>query len=248
RRMHRDAHAAVLAQQHPDRARAARVARHGVIDAVEDPDQRGGVRRRFGQVQPAGQAVGVVAQVDLYLARLRVDRHGGLQTDALLDPPQRHGVVDVVAGAPSRRQGPDGGADALLAVVEPVLDVAVERVPADLFADLQQLALTHPGGSDHAEIVAVPVLRNADPRHAHADHVLHVAVVLLDLHAGEDQGTVVGSELPISAMWAFTSAVARRRPSPSMTGTTMQWSPAWELPWWGELWRKASPRRGCGWN
>jgi len=42
---------------------------------------------------------------------------------------------------------------------------------------------------------------------------------------------VVGSELPMSAMCAFTNAVARCTPSSSITGTTMQWSPAWELPW-----------------
>ena len=67
-------------------------------------------------------------------------------------------------------------------------------------------------------------------------------VVLLDLHAREDQRallvdvarrrrSVVGSELPMSAMCALTSAVERCRPSSSITGTRMQWSPAWELPW-----------------
>ena len=191
--------------------------------------------------RPHGRQSRIVAEVDLDLRPLGIHRDLRLERNALLDARQRHGVVDVVSGARAGRQRPDRCAHALLAVVEPVGDVPVESVPTDLIAHSEQLAFADTGGPDHPEVVAVPVLGHADSGRAHANHIVDVAVVLLDLHGREDQRPflvdVAGRrrqrrrfELPMSAMCAFTTAVARWRPSSSTTGTMMQWSPAWEFP------------------
>ena len=56
----------------------------------------------------------------------------------------------------------------------------VAEVLDALFADA--------GGGEHAEVVAVPNLGDADALLAHADDVADVLVVLLDFDTGEDEG------------------------------------------------------------
>ncbi|NJM43707.1 MAG: hypothetical protein HC858_06515, partial [Brachymonas sp.] len=64
--MARNADGAVLAHQHVDAAEAAGIGRHGVVDdAVVDADHAGGrARARLGEIEAAGLAVRIVAQIE----------------------------------------------------------------------------------------------------------------------------------------------------------------------------------------
>ena len=120
---------------------------------------------------------------------------------------------------------------ARFAVVEPFAGERAQRLPADLAADLRDLALADPRGAEHRQVVAAPLLGNADAHLAHAEDVLVVPVVLLDLDRRKDQRAFVidvarrrpcrwwASELPQSAMCAFTSTVKWCAPASSTTGT-----------------------------
>ena len=67
---------AVLAQENGDPSEGAGVRRDRVIDAVEDPGYRRGDRTRFGQVETARLAIRIIAEVDLDLGAIGVDRQG----------------------------------------------------------------------------------------------------------------------------------------------------------------------------
>ena len=185
-RVARPADHAVLADQHLDPPEAAGIGRHGMIgDAVVDADHRGAERAGLAQVEPARLAVRVVAQVDQDPGLLGADLDRDLERDAVGHPRKR-----VVAGLDHRapaRQPADRLDHALLGIVEPVLGVLRERVPADLLAQRQQLALADPRRAERRQVVAPPLLGHADPGHAHADDVADVPVVALDRDPGKDQ-------------------------------------------------------------
>ena len=77
-----------------------------------------------------------------------------------------------------------------LGVVEPLADEGLDRLDAVALDRLAHPALADPGGADRGQVVPVPDLRHADPPTAHADDVVDVLVVLLDLDAGEDEAAL----------------------------------------------------------
>ena len=116
-------------------------------------------------------------------------------------------VIDTRIGIPSGA-GPNGScmpsptivpagifeitcAIATLGVVEPLLDELRERLRPVLRAELLQARLADPGGAEHRQVVAVPLVGHPDPAAAHADHVVDVAVVALHAHRREDQAALL---------------------------------------------------------
>ncbi len=86
-----------------------------------------------------------------------------------------------------RRDIADGVGHALLGVFEPLAGEGVQRVPANLLAQRQQLALADQGGTQHGKEVPVPLLGHPDAQLAHANDVVDGLVVLEDLHRRKDQ-------------------------------------------------------------
>ena len=81
----------------------------------------------------------------------------------------------------SARQSSDGMDHALFGIVEPVLDILFERFPAHIRAQLQQFALADSCCTHRRQIIAPPLIGDADAHAAHADDVLDILVVLLHL-------------------------------------------------------------------
>lgn len=169
-----------------DRAEAAGVRRDRLRQRVEDADHRRGLRAGLAEVEAALQRIDVVAQVHRHPRLGRVDLDRGFDDDSLgcdvdrivapleLNPP----------GGKTRQRRPHP----LLAVVEPALRLLVDRLPTEPVGELGEPPLADPGGAEQGEVVAPPLVGNADPGAAHADHVVDVLVVALHPDAGEDQG------------------------------------------------------------
>ena len=61
-----------------------------------------------------------------------------------------------------------------LGVVEPLLDELLDRLRPVPGTDLLEARLADPGGAEHGQVVAVPLVRDPDAPAAHADHVVDV--------------------------------------------------------------------------
>ena len=81
--------------------------------------------------------------------------------------------------------------DAPLAVVEPLLDELLDRLRSVPGTDLLEARLADPGGAEHGQVVAVPLIRDADAPAAHADHVLDVLVIPLHADRREDEAALL---------------------------------------------------------
>ena len=77
--------------------------------------------------------------------------------------------------------------DAVLGVVEPLLDERAQRLAAVFRAQLLEPRLADARRTEHRQVVAVPLLGHADAAAAHADDVVDVLVVALHAHGREDQ-------------------------------------------------------------
>ena len=161
------------------------VGRHRVGDAVEDAEQQRALAAGLREVEAAGHRIGVVAEVDVDHRVGRVHVHHDLDRDAVLGVGE--GVVHRRGLGPAARHLAHGGDHELLAVVEPLLGKLREGVPADLAAEGRNLALTDPRRAERRQVVAPPLVGDADAQAAHADDVLDVLVVALDLNCREDQ-------------------------------------------------------------
>ena len=152
----------------------------------------------LGEVEPVRRAVGVVAEVDGHAAAFAVDLERDLQRQAVGHARKRVELgrgVDATAG-----QRSDGLRGPVLAVVEPRAHERVHVTGAELVVQLPETTLGDAPRRDHREVVAVPDLRHTDAPHAHPDDVLHVAVVALHAHAGEDQRTFCVDVLGVRAV------------------------------------------------
>jgi hypothetical protein len=89
-RVSRDADHAVLAHADFDPPKAAGIGRHGMVqDAIIDADHRRRARAAFREVQAAGLAIDVVAQVDDDAAVRRIDFELDLDRDSVGDAGKR---------------------------------------------------------------------------------------------------------------------------------------------------------------
>ena len=176
---------AVLAQVNPEPAEAARIRWHDGAEPGKDAHHCRRSRRRLREVQSAWLAVEVVAQVDLDERLLRVDGYRDLHRDTVWH--SRHRVVPALTDDAACWHLPDGCNHTLFAVVEPVALVLLERFHADLAEEFEQPALTDPRCAEQGEKVPVPEVGDADAGARHPEHVLTVTVVLLHLHAWEDE-------------------------------------------------------------
>ena len=184
---------AVLPHEYVEAAQAPRVERdRRRVAAVrvqhhEDGRDRAVLGSGLGEVETVRRAIGVVAQVDGHAAAFGVDLERDLQRQAVGHAGKR---VELGRGVdPPARQRSDGLRRPVLSVVEPGGHERVHATGAELVVQLPETTLRDPSRGDHREVVAVPDLGHADPPHAHPDDVLHVGVVALHAHAGEDQRT-----------------------------------------------------------
>jgi hypothetical protein len=146
--------------------------------------------RRCGCSLPRGQAarlaIDIVGKVDGDPPALRVDLDLDLDGNAVRDAGE--GIVPGIDNRPAGGEPADRIDHLLLGIVEPKLRVSLQRIPADLAAQRQELARADSDGPERRQIVPPPLLGNADARLAHADQVLTILVVGLDFGGGEDQG------------------------------------------------------------
>ena len=184
--MFRYADDAAFAEVDADASECAGVLGHGVVDGVEDADGGGGAGAGLTHVEAAFHAVLVVGEVYVDVAGGGVDGNGGVDADADFGGAGDR-VVDGDRGGAALGHSLNGGDHAFFGVVEPLFGEGVEGVPADLFAEGEDLAFADAGGADHGEEIAVPLLGDADAHLAHADDVLVEFVVFLHLDGGEDQ-------------------------------------------------------------
>ncbi len=185
-REERDAGDAPLAQHDLDPPEAAGVVRDVGIDRVEDPDHD--VVRRAGPR---------LVQARRHSCRgCRADRAGCVPPCGSICTLTRSGIPSGRPGYASwvprpssdaGRQLPQRLDHAPLAVVEPLRDEAPDRLEPVLGTQLLQPPLGDPRGAERRQVVAVPLLGHPDAAPAHPDHVLDVAVVLLDADAREVQ-------------------------------------------------------------
>src|SRR5438094_627362 len=99
-------------------------------------------------------------------------------------PEPSHAAPIVRWGGTPRRASPPG-------LVEPHLDELAQRLGAVPGAGLLRSGLADPGGADHRQVVAVPLVGHPDPAAAHADDVVDVAVVALHANRGEDEAPLL---------------------------------------------------------
>ena len=186
RRVVRPTDAAVFPDQHRHAPIAAGVARHFRAQSGKNPDHGRGLGVGLGHVEPGGERVRVVAQVDLDFSPLRIGPHRDPDRQTL---GRRAGkrIMGALARDLARGQTAERRHHPALAVVEPVPAMLGQHVPADLAAERQQLALPDPRRPDHCQIVAIPLPGHADPRPADPDDVLDVAIVFLNFDRGKDQ-------------------------------------------------------------
>ena len=157
-----------------------------MVDRIEDADHRRRQGAALRQVEPVLHAVGIVAEVDLDHGVFRPDVDGHRDLDAVGRRAGK-GIVAAAAGDRALRHRPDDVDHALLAVVEPGPRIGFERLPADLAAEREDLALADAGRAEGGEVVAPPLVGDADAHPAHAHEVHVVLVVALDLHRRKDQ-------------------------------------------------------------
>src|SRR5689334_6128379 len=77
------------------------------------------------------------------------------------------------------------------AVVEPLRNEPLQRVPTELSAESENLPLTDACSAQQREVVPPPLLGCPDAHLAHPDNVVSIPEVLLDLHAREDQSALL---------------------------------------------------------
>ena len=177
---------AAIAQQHPDAPRAALVVRDGVVDVVEDAGAAGGDGAGLAQVQPAVDAVDIVAHIHRDHRRVGIDRHPRPDRNPFVgDARQR--IVPVLVGPCAGRQRPDRGGGAALAIGHPGLDERGDGLRPVLLHQLLDPALGGAAGAHLREIVAVPEVGHPHLDLGHADDVADFLVAPLHPHAGEVQ-------------------------------------------------------------
>ena len=186
----RNAHHAVLAQQHVEAAEAAGVVRDVGIEAGEHRLRRRHGRRHAREIHAGVDAVGVVAQVDRDEAVVRVDVDAHLDRNAV-GQERLDRVVAAFVLKPPAGQLADRLARPPLRIVEPFVDEVAHRLRAVLIDERLEPALADPCGADGGEVVAEPLVRHTDAAPAHAHDVVDVAPVALHLDAGEDQRALV---------------------------------------------------------
>ena len=153
--------------------------------------------------------------------------------------PGKGSTVLVASARPAGRVA-DGGDGHALGVVEPLAHEGLDGVETELLAELLDAALADAGGGQHGQVVAVPDLGDADALAAHADDVVSVGVVLLDLDAGEDEGAL-GVDVDGFGRVGGGDGIARVGEvglgaggedvlASKKTGTITVWSAAWVLP------------------
>jgi len=154
------------------------------LERVQHPRHRVVDRADHRLVQARGHGVDVVAQVDLDPPRIGVDRHLRPHRDAVGE--RAHRVVRPLGLEGHPRQLLDRRRHPPLRV-EPLGDELAHGVDPVLVDDLLQPSLADPRRAEHRQVVAVPLVRHADPPPAHADPVADVLVVALHLRGAEDQ-------------------------------------------------------------
>ena len=70
-------------------------------------------------------------------------------------------------------------------MIEPLRGKGCKLVPADLATQLKSFTLADPRRTDHGQKVAPPLLRHADAQATHADNVVDIPIVLLNLDGME---------------------------------------------------------------
>jgi hypothetical protein len=189
-RVARDPDRAILAELDVDPPEAAGIGGHRVVDdAVVDADHRSRAGAALGEIEAAGLAIDIVAQVNPDHRVQGVDLHLELHRKPVGNAGER--VVGRMDRHLARRQPLDGRHHLALAIVEPVGGVALERVPAELAAEFEQLALADPDGAQRRQVIPPPLLRHANARPAHADQVVVVLVARLDPGGREDEGPLL---------------------------------------------------------
>jgi hypothetical protein len=192
----RTADHAPVAQQQIDAPEGTGVRRDAGFERVEDPRERVGDRAGLGLVEPRGDAVDVVAQIDFDARGLRIDGHRDVDRDAFGEQVAER-VVAAMPGDGAGGHLADGVGHLGLGVVEPLGDELPHAVGSVAVAHALEPGLADAGRSDHGQVVAVPLVRHADAGLRHADDVGDVATVALDSHAREDQpafGVLVARE------------------------------------------------------
>jgi hypothetical protein len=160
-----------------------------IHETVVDGHHRGALSGRLREVQAAGLAIRIVAQIYLDRSRPGIDLHRHAYRDSVGDAGKRvvaRGYSDLAARHPA-----DGFDHALLRIVEPVFRVGLQHIPSDVRAQLKKGLFPDAHRAQGREVIAPPLLRHPDAQATQAHNVVDIPIVLLNPDGMENQRSLL---------------------------------------------------------
>jgi len=182
----RNAHDAVLAQQHIDPPKTASVWRNIRFQVLEHTLKAVGGRAGLSKIKPRINAVRVIPQVhrDHGLIGVDIDLHRDLKT---LRQKRLHRIVAAAIFQVAPRQFGNSAGRPSLGIIKPVTDKVAHPCDTVFFDQFLQSALANSCCTNLREVVPIPLFGNTNTSFAHSNNVFIVRIIPLHQHTRENQ-------------------------------------------------------------